>query len=491
MDHILFLSFALAALILGSLPKLKFTPTLAIGLIIADFIIHFKVVNQDTLLHFSVDLIIISVLATFAQLLNKNWIKLIYLPVAIYILSAIHPLNKTKSIEKELAINAFQNLEILAQLDPNINIKEWVAHTKNQFDITYPLFNPKDKSGLLDEYVGININKNSNPESIRRLLDNDKSVVYYEFNEILELKLPTRNASNDQIDKQNSNDPLSKNQWANDKLELDKLHQLINSKNNVNQSASQILIAILDTGIEAEHEDLQENYISTQKAYDRDVRGHGTHCAGIAAAVTGNNIGIASLLPPNSNIKVTSIKVLSNFGIGAQHQIIAGIIEASDMGADVISMSLGAPSIPGKENVYNEAVSYARRQGAIVVVSAGNSNEDASKFSPANCQGVITVASVDKNFNKSTFSNTIENISLGIHAPGQDIYSTTKGNSYINMSGTSMASPFVAGLIALLKSIDPKITTEEAYAILKKSSTRNNGLEIINPIGALSEMIDI
>jgi thermitase len=271
-------------------------------------------------------------------------------------------------------------------------------------------------------------------------------------------------------------------------MEMDKLHQLIDNKSSTNNKGT-TLIAILDTGVESNHEDLKDNYVSINTSYDRDVRGHGTHCAGIAAAVTGNNIGIASLLPSKSKIKVTSIKVLSNFGFGAQHQIIAGMIEAADKGADVISMSLGAPANPDREKTYNEAVKYANAQGAIVIVAAGNSNADAAQYSPANTPGVIAVAAINQDLKKASFSNTIDKIQMGIAAPGQEIYSTFKGNSYTYQSGTSMAAPFISGLVGLMKSIDPEMNTKEAFQILNSTSSKSGNLNIVRPYMAIEKML--
>ena len=488
MDHITFLIIALVALLLGNLPKYRFLSFVALGILIFDFATNFNFNKASDVLQFSIDLIIIAVLSAISQHLNKDWIKILFIPVAVGLLLSIHSIstNGSSDLDVNLKSDLFEDLEILVQLKEDVNITEWVRNNENKYDITYPLFNPKSRSSLLDEYVGINTKEGSNLKSIIEELESDKDVAYTELNEVLELKLPDSKPYKNGNRALQINDPKSGNQWAVDKMKLNDIHQLLNTKSNARNNYT--LIAILDTGIEASHEDLKENYISTNRAYDRDVRGHGTHCAGIAAAVTGNNIGIASLLPSQSNIKVTSIKVLSNFGIGAQHQIIAGIIEAADKGADVISMSLGGPSTPDKEKAYLEAVKYANAQGAIVVVSAGNSNMDAAKYSPANTPGVITVAAVNNNLKKASFSNIIKNVKMGIAAPGQDIYSTFKGNSYAFQSGTSMASPFVAGLLGLMRSIDPDITTQEAYNILIRSSNRNDGLDVVNPLGAVQEM---
>jgi thermitase len=118
---------------------------------------------------------------------------------------------------------------------------------------------------------------------------------------------------------------------------------------------------------------------------------------------------------------------------------------------------------------YNQAVKYANEKGAIVIAAAGNSSRDASKFTPANAQGVIAVSAIDENNNLATFSNTLENIAMGVAAPGQNILSTTPSDSYKTFSGTSMATPYVAGLIGTFKALQPNITTEEVYNILEST----------------------
>lgn len=490
MDHNIILLIALILLLLGNLPKFKMASLMAIGVLIYDFALHFSFANITGVLHFSVDLVIISVLSTVLQHINKEVLKILFIPIAIALLFTLHPINKipVSKSNVNLQANINQDLEILVQFKNKADITIWIDENSEKFEITYPLFNPNDKSGLLDEYVGLNIIDDLNANHIINDLEKESPIAYAELNEILELKLPNISPSLINVNTANFNDPDAKKQWAVDKMKMDKLHQLIDSKSNSNNKENTI-IAILDTGVESTHEDLVDNYISINKSHDRDVRGHGTHCAGIAAAVTGNNIGIASLLPSKSKIKITSVKVLSNFGIGAQHQIVAGIIEAADNGADIISMSLGAPSNPNREKTYLEAVKYANAQGAIVVVAAGNSNADAAKYSPANTPGVITVAAINKDMHKASFSNTIGNIKMGIAAPGKDIYSTFAGNKYTYQSGTSMATPFIAGLLGLMKSIDPGMTTKEAHQLLQSSATKSDNLDVVNPYLAIESLL--
>ena len=287
------------------------------------------------------------------------------------------------------------------------------------------------------------------------------------------------------------NDPFTGEQWAMEVLQMDDYYGVLHQQRPVKQAK----VVILDTGVDGTHEDLVDNYFSIDKKYDNDPHGHGTHCAGIAAGVTNNGVGIGSLAGGGDSpfLEISSVKVLSAGGMGQQKTIIAGIIEAADEGADVISLSLGGRSNQSSQRAYSAAVAYAHRRGAIVVVAAGNSNRDAKDFAPANAEGVITVAAVDRLLLRAPFSNRTDNIAMAVAAPGVGIYSTFPGDAYRSYSGTSMACPFVAGLLGVMKSLNPDLTPQEAYAILnatgrESTETRITG-RIVQPAEALAAAI--
>ncbi|MCB0612012.1 MAG: S8 family serine peptidase [Phaeodactylibacter sp.] len=285
-------------------------------------------------------------------------------------------------------------------------------------------------------------------------------------------------------------DPGLEHLWGFEAMEVDKLFEYMESQEL--KPKRKALIAILDTGVDAKHEDIKGNYHSTKTVYDNDPKGHGTHCAGIAAAVSNNGVGVASFSKDNSFVEATSIKVLSASGMGSQRTIISGILEAADAGADVISLSLGGLSNQTKERAYQKAVDYANQKGAIVVAAAGNSNRDAKNFAPAGVPGVIAVSALDEELNRAVFSNHITNLEMGIAAPGVNIYSTIPNGRYSSFNGTSMATPYVSGLIGLLKSLDPDIDTQTAYQILHKSgkeskNTKETG-RLIFPFAAVKEL---
>lgn len=214
-------------------------------------------------------------------------------------------------------------------------------------------------------------------------------------------------------------------------------------------------IFILDTGIKTDHPDLAAN-VDTKYARDftnsangyQDANGHGTHCAGIAAAIN-NQIGVIGIAP---KARLVPIKVLNDSGSGSYSWIASGIryvadLKLSDGTKKIISMSLGGSQ--GSTELY-DAVKYAISKGVFVIAAAGNSycNSDETIGFPGNYHEVITVASLDKNEAVSAFSSCGANVD--VIAPGSGIYSTHLGDNYAYLSGTSMATPQIAGIAALL-----------------------------------------
>ena len=267
------------------------------------------------------------------------------------------------------------------------------------------------------------------------------------------------------------------------------------------------VVAVLDTGI-TNHSDLDGNMIAgydfisdTFVSRDGDGRDndpsdpgdwnsssscessnsswHGTHVAGTVAALTNNNRGVAGVAHDG---RVLVVRVLGRCG-GYLSDIADAIVWSSGGSvagvpgnpnpADVINMSLGGGGSCG--STYQNAINQAVANGATVVVAAGNSNANANNFRPANCQNVITVAANDQNGNKSSFSNY--GSVVDVTAPGSRIASTLNrgsqaagSESYALYSGTSMATPHVAGIAALLYEADPGITPGEVESILKDTA---------------------
>lgn len=210
----------------------------------------------------------------------------------------------------------------------------------------------------------------------------------------------------------------------------------------------QTQIAVVDTGVNLTHPDLQGKLLQGYDFVDRDsspedLNGHGSHVAGIAAAATDNGRGIAGTAPRAS---ILPVRVLGQNGEGSLDQVANGIIYAANRGAKVINLSLGSPS---DAFTLRRAVEYAWSRGAVTVAAAGNDGSAAPNY-PAAYSTVISVGSVDRSDRKSSFSNYGRWVDVA--APGSDILSTYDNGLYAYLSGTSMASPHVAGLAALLAS---------------------------------------
>lgn len=371
-----------------------------------------------------------------------------------------------------------KNGELLVEIKENHQFSE-LRNLLDKYDLTYSrAFQMKDENFTdLDDYFVVNIPDDAGVDLADIEADFYASglVDWVEENEQISVAPIESRTPTPTEKKYGINDPEVKQLWGFEAMEVDKLYQLLDTKKV--KPTKKALIAILDTGVDGKHEDLADNYLSTSELYDRDLRGHGTHCAGIAAAVTNNKIGGASFSPNNDFVEVTSIKVLMDSGFGTQQTIINGMLEAADKGATVISMSLGGRSRSRSQNAYAKAVKYAAKKGTIVIAAAGNSNTNANQFSPANAPNVIAVSAVDTTLNRASFSNHISDLKMGIAAPGVAIYSTFPNNEYKVFNGTSMATPYVSGLVGLMKSIQPKLTTQEVYDILKETGKKTKKTE--------------
>ena len=384
------------------------------------------------------------------------------------------------------------NFELLVEMKPGKNandIKTIIKKYNLQYETAFDVKNA-DLTDL-DDFLVINIpdKKMSDIELIVKELTNSGQVDAVELNEIVPLFEPIKSVkSKKKIGSSVLNDPELDKLWTTEVLQLDTLHRFLAQKNIKPRKKAKI--AIIDTGVDGNHQDLSDNYTSTRAEYDEDPQGHGTHCAGIAAAVSNNKKGIASFTPSNDFVEITSIQVFPRSGGTTQRSIIRGMILAIDNGADVLSMSLGGPSTDAAQVAYKAVVEYAAKKGVIIVAAAGNEDTDASKKVPASVVGVISVAATNEENKKANFSNDVSKLKWAIAAPGVNIFSTTPGSQYDFMSGTSMATPYVAGLLGLMKSLDPTLSPEKAFNILNESglvskSGKSTG-KIIQPLSAVA-----
>jgi subtilisin len=245
---------------------------------------------------------------------------------------------------------------------------------------------------------------------------------------------------------------------------------LVATRANVsNFSGSGIKVAILDTGFDLGHPDFVGRPIVSATFVGQpvqDLNGHGTHCTGTACgpkapAGTTPRYGIAH----QSNIHIG--KVLSNSGGGTTATVLAGMNWAIAQGCQVISMSLGG-QIP-VQTAYTNAGNIALSRGLLIVAAAGNNN-GAPTGAPANSPSIMAVASLDSNRKPSSFSNKGK---IEIAGPGRDVFSSwPRPQRYNTISGTSMATPHVAGCAALWAQSNPSLRGKKLWDKLQATARR-------------------
>jgi len=233
------------------------------------------------------------------------------------------------------------------------------------------------------------------------------------------------------------------------------------------------VVFILDTEDDFGHPDLVQNNLKELNrtftgSPTKVSHGHGIHCAGIATAAN-NSFGIIGIAPGAKNV---AVKVLTDEGYGNWPDIISGIRYVADLEtpyAKIISMSLGGSSgYPDLES----AINYAIEKGCFVVAAAGNRGYKEGQNTvdyPGKYPQVITVASIGITQDPSTFSSAGEQVDFS--APGEGIYSTHKDGGYAKLWGTSMATPQVAGIVALFASYHKGMNQYEMMEFLKSKAT--------------------
>ena len=268
------------------------------------------------------------------------------------------------------------------------------------------------------------------------------------------------------------NDPNVGSQWFLNKIKAFEAW-------DINPGSGTVVVAIVDNALQTNHVDLQANMLPGRDLGDNDsdpgppnsTFSHGTHVAGIVSAVTNNNVGIASAC--NNRIKILPIKATPD---GGNPQSIyygfEGIIWAADHGAQIISLSWGGI---GYAQAEQEVIDYAYAKGIVIVAAAGNDNNEVENF-PAAYKNVISVASLDTDDKRSSFSTY--GSWVDISAPGRGILSTIPYDGYTNFNGTSMATPLVASALGYVWSCFPSLTPAQLESILL--STADN-IDEANP----------
>jgi len=219
-----------------------------------------------------------------------------------------------------------------------------------------------------------------------------------------------------------------------------------------------IIVALLDTGVDDTHPDLIERTLQGYNFVDdnmmtSDRNSHGTACAGIIVG-NGKNPASANGVAPAAYL--LPVKVMDDNGKGNSFAVIEGIVYAVERGAKVINLSIGTA---GDSKILREAIDYALKKGAVVIAAAGNDGSQTTLL-PAGYEDVICVGAVDGQKNHAPFSNFGDEIN--IVAPGVAVYTTAPDGKYKSFTGTSAAAPFVSGAVAALLSQKPNLSPEEA-----------------------------
>jgi thermitase len=285
-------------------------------------------------------------------------------------------------------------------------------------------------------------------------------------------------------------------QWALEKINVLSAWGLTKGSNNV-------VVAVIDTGADPKHEDLAANIWVNQKEIANNEKdddgngfvddingwdfhendnspndetssvnpGHGTHCSGVIGAVGNNSLGISGI---NQRVSIMPIRFLGADGSGDLFSSTKAIDYATANGAHIISASWGVQSTKAMVQPIIDAIERANQEGILFVAAAGNdgSSNDSTPNYPANAgsSNVINVAASGPNDKKPNWSN-FGRLTVDLASPGEDIVSTLPENKYGKLSGTSMATPLVAGLAALLKSQDSTLTPRQLKAILQSTGT--------------------
>ncbi len=257
------------------------------------------------------------------------------------------------------------------------------------------------------------------------------------------------------------NDPYWSNQWGSQRIQTDLAW-------NIESGNQSVLVAVIDTGIDYNHPDLINQYVPL--GYDwvnndtdpMDDHYHGTHVAGIIAGTINNTIGIAG----TANVSIMAEKFLDSSGSGYSTDAANAIIHAVNQGADILSNSWGSTA---DSSIVQEAFAYALSNGVISIAAAGNDASSLPHY-PSSYPEVISVSATDSNDALASFSNYGSTIDIA--APGVDIYSTypVSQGSYNYLSGTSMATPYVSGVVALIVSQHPDWSVDQVKSHLLQTT---------------------
>jgi len=402
------------------------------------------------------------------------------------------PVDLNNSLGQEQTIDALAKSDKYAKLNNGDVIPgEFIVKLKSGAKASNAFKNGEDVKAIGGSETGMLLVK-SEMGTMSNFSANS-NVEWSEPNRVMKLPKTTKGATPDKDSAlAGPKDPLFSQQWAHNASDSVEGWSLAKA----NKKAD-VTIAIIDTGIDGGHPDLKAKLLPGYDAYGegreyKDMQGHGTHCAGISAAIH-NDIGVAGYAP---DAKLIAVKVLQDSGSGSYAAVADGIAWAAKSKADVLSMSLGGPSA---SQAITDAVALAVKNGKLVVAAMGNSGKNEATISyPAATPGVFAVGANDVKDKSANFSQVGKH--CAISAPGVNIMSTfptyasgMPATNYGSISGTSMACPGVSGLAALIKTVNPslkadqikKIITDSAVDLGPKGWDKDFGAGKINTLAAV------
>jgi subtilase family serine protease len=360
-------------------------------------------------------------------------------------------------VTEDLAVTGIPSIDALNSRHTIRNLKRLFKETPDD-----PL---KKSHGLTRTYM-LKVDQGSDIPQIIKDYRQDPNVEYAEPDFIASITLVP-------------NDPSFSSQWSLDNIGQTggKVDADIDAPEawDISTGSGSTVIAIVDTGVDMQHPDLVSKIVPgydfvNDDADPTDDYGHGTHVAGIASASSNNAQGATGICWA---CKIMPVKVLDASGGGYYSWIAGGIVFSADSGAKVINMSLGG--LFGSQTL-QDAIEYAYSKGVVIVAAMGNGGDLTPSY-PAVYPEVIAVGATDYNDLRAQFSTFGGHID--VVAPGVDILSTVPpaGDSccsdpsgYMLLSGTSMATPHVAGLAGLIRSFNPSLSRDQVYSILKHSA---------------------
>jgi len=249
---------------------------------------------------------------------------------------------------------------------------------------------------------------------------------------------------------------------------------------SLQENSKKITVAVIDTGIDYTHPDLQNN-VNQKLGKDfvnddddaMDDQGHGTHVAGTIAA----NINGSGIIGVNPYVDLVPLKICTNRGFCPSYAVLRALEYSKENNIDILNMSLGGRGNPDGHAICQGISSYVK-SGGIVVAASGNSNIDTSRFVPGWCSDAITVAAVDRSGVRAAFSNYGSKVDVS--APGVQVYSTMLGGGYKKLSGTSMAAPHIVWVVSIMQAHDTgvsswqikKLFTQHVSSVTSDSSSK-------------------